>query len=147
MKSFPTLRRWLSVAICIAVFAGVIAVIAWPGGPSEVTNRATADDSQSSLARAWPMFGGSLSRNMVNTVDRNMPTSWSVDPGKMKNIKWSAKLGSRSYAGPTVAGGHVYVGTNRAAPRTPPVPGDKGVIRCRHSTTPLPRSEDLFVAR
>jgi outer membrane protein assembly factor BamB len=130
MKSYPTLRRWLSAVISIAVFAGVIAVVAWPGSSPQTANRAQADDSQSSMARAWPMFGGSLSRNMVNTVDKNMPTEWSVEPGKMKNIKWSAKLGSRSYSGPSVAGGQVYVGTNRAAPRTPAVPGDKGVLRC-----------------
>jgi outer membrane protein assembly factor BamB len=130
MKSYPTLRRWLAAAICLAVFSGVIAVIAWSGGGPQTVNRAQADDTQSGMARAWPMFGGSPSRNMVNTVEKNMPTSWSVEPNKFKNVKWSAALGSRSYAGPTVSGGQVYVGTNRAAPRTPPVPGDKGVMRC-----------------
>src|SRR5207244_891386 len=43
-----------------------------------------------------PMFGGTPQRNMVNTVDKNVPTQWSigdVDEKKSKkpvNIKWVA---------------------------------------------------------
>jgi outer membrane protein assembly factor BamB len=88
------------------------------------------DDKKPSAGPSWPTFGGTLARNMVNPSEKNMPTEWSVEEGKHKNIKWSAKLGSRSYAGPSIAGGKVFVGTNRAADREPPVPGDKGVVRC-----------------
>src|SRR5713226_8247903 len=37
---------------------------------------------------AWPMFGGTPRRNLVNTADKNMPTTWVVEEGKQKNIKW-----------------------------------------------------------
>ena len=38
----------------------------------------------------WPLFGGTPSRNMVNLIDKNVPTEWSVEEGKEKNIKWKA---------------------------------------------------------
>jgi outer membrane protein assembly factor BamB len=130
MKSYPTLRRWFAAILSAAVLAGALAVVAWSNRSPSVLNQARADDTNSSMARVWPMFGGHLDRNMVNTVDKNMPVSWDITPGKMKNIKWVAPLGSRSYGGPSIADGKVFVGTNRAAPRNPAVPGDKGVIRC-----------------
>src|SRR5258708_4743272 len=76
---------------------------------------------------SWPMFGGTPARNLVNTVEKNMPTDWSVEEGKFKNIKWSAALGGRAYGGVVVAGGRVYVGTNNEEPRDPKVKGPKGV--------------------
>jgi outer membrane protein assembly factor BamB len=60
----------------------------------------------------WPMFGGTPSRNMVNVTDKNIPTTWNVEDGKRKNIKWVADLGSYSYSGPIIADGKVFVGTN-----------------------------------
>ena len=129
MNSYPTLRRWLAAAVAGTVFAGLMLLANWSG--RSTPDQARAADEKSTLAQAWPLFGGSLSRNMVNTVETNMPTQWSADEGKFKNIKWVAKLGSRSYGGPVIAGGKVYVGTNRAAgKREPPVTGDKGVVMC-----------------
>jgi outer membrane protein assembly factor BamB len=130
MNSYPTLRRWLSGLICVSVFVVALAVGVWPGDPGRDSCQVRAEGVNSSMARMWPLFGGSPSRNMVNLRETNMPTEWSVEPNKEKNIKWVAKLGSRSYGGPVVADGKIYVGTNRAAPRQPPVPGDKGVIMC-----------------
>jgi outer membrane protein assembly factor BamB len=60
----------------------------------------------------WPMFGGTPSRNMANTIDKNIPTTWSVE--EKTNIKWVAEVGSHSYGGPVVADGKVFVGTNNA---------------------------------
>jgi outer membrane protein assembly factor BamB len=116
----------------MSVFVLAIAIVGggWFGRSPTGALQAKVDDTASSMARMWPLFGGTLSRNMVNLVEKNMPQEWSVEPGKEKNIKWVAKLGSRSYGGPVVAGSKVYVGTNRAAPQDPPVPGDKGVIQC-----------------
>jgi outer membrane protein assembly factor BamB len=130
MKRYPTLGRWLAAALTVSVFAGVFALTLSTGPSPEIAGRAKADEVRSEMARMWPTFGGSLNRNMVNTIDKNMPTDWSVEQGKQKNVKWVAALGSRSYGGPSIAGGKIFVGTNRAAPRTPPVPGDKGVVRC-----------------
>jgi outer membrane protein assembly factor BamB len=128
MKAYPHLRRWLSAGVTALVFAAVVAWTVWSGRASDRDARAAADKGKA--AHSWPLFGGSLGRNMVNTVERNMPTSWDVTPGKEKHVKWVAKLGTRSYSGPVIVGGKVFVGTNRAAPRTPPIPGDKGVLRC-----------------
>jgi outer membrane protein assembly factor BamB len=48
-------------------------------------------------------------RNMVNLVERNLPTSWSTEEGKLKNIKWVADLGGKSLGQPIVANGRVFV--------------------------------------
>jgi outer membrane protein assembly factor BamB len=74
------------------------------------------------------MFGGTPQRNMVNTVDKNMPIDWSVEDGKRKNIKWIADLGSYCYGGPIIADGKVFVGTNNANPRDKSVKGLKAVL-------------------
>jgi outer membrane protein assembly factor BamB len=76
------------------------------------------------------MFGGTASRNMVNTVDTNLPSDWSVKKGRQKNIKWVVKLGSVAYGGPVIADGKVFVATNNEKPRDPKVKGDKGVLLC-----------------
>ena len=77
-----------------------------------------------------PMFGGTINRNLANTVEKNIPATWSIEAGKTQNVKWSAKLGGVSYAGPVIAGGRVFVGTNNENPRDPAVKGDKGVLMC-----------------
>lgn len=76
----------------------------------------------------WPMFGGTLERNMVNTVDKNIATDWAVEEGKRKNIKWQATLGSKCYGGPVIADGKVFVGTNNDNPRDPKATGKKAVV-------------------
>jgi outer membrane protein assembly factor BamB len=76
----------------------------------------------------WPMWGGAPERNMVNKVERNIPSSWDVETGR--NVKWSARLGSQSYGNPVISDGRVLVGTNNQAERRPGATGDKGVIMC-----------------
>jgi outer membrane protein assembly factor BamB len=76
------------------------------------------------------MAGCSLSRNPVNTKDKNIPTEWSTEDGQQKNINWKAKLGKVTYGGPVIAGGKIFVGTNNDAPRDPAVKGDRGIIMC-----------------
>jgi outer membrane protein assembly factor BamB len=75
----------------------------------------------------WPMFGGTPQRNMVNLVDRNVPTDWSIEAGKYKNVKWIADLGDHAYCGPVVANGAVYVGAG-AKPGDPNAKGDWAVL-------------------
>src|SRR6266566_4316498 len=79
----------------------------------------------SAFAADHTMFGGTPVRNMV-TDEKNPPTQWDV--AKNINIKWTADLGSKSYAGPTVAEGVVYVGTNNEAQKDPKEIGDRGVL-------------------
>ena len=80
------------------------------------------------FAADWPMWGGTPERNMVNTVEKNIPDTWDVTTGK--NIKWIAQLGSMSYGNPVIAGGKIFVGTNNRCERQPTVKGDKGVVMC-----------------
>src|SRR5207253_11322211 len=99
------------------------------------TGSAFAADEKA--VQGWTMFGGSVSRNFVNTFERNVPSDWSIEPGSEKKIKWSADLGSKAYGGPIIAGGKVFVGTNNKKPHNPrdvdkgsKEPLDKGIIMC-----------------
>jgi outer membrane protein assembly factor BamB len=88
------------------------------------------------------MFGGTPQRNMVNTVERNLPAEW--DLKTKKNIKWVAEIGSQSYGNPVVQGGKIFLGTNNGGLKNPrdgrkpdnAKPGDqliavdKGVLMC-----------------
>src|SRR5690349_15908263 len=115
MKAYPALRRWAAALATAVVFAGLVAVVAWTGG-------ATSKDAQpreGAKQTAWPMFGGHLSRNMVNTTDRGVPVEFDPAKDKLKNIIWKADLGSKAYGGPIVADGKVFIGTNNQNPRDP----------------------------
>ena len=81
--------------------------------------------SITSAAEEIALWGGTLSRNMVSD-EKNIPASWDLGTGE--NIKWTAELGSQSYAGPLVIGGKVFVGTNNKALRNPKLTGDRGNI-------------------
>lgn len=63
------------------------------------------------------MFGGTVSRNMVNLTAKGIPGKF--DPEDKSVLLWKSDLGSKAYGGPTVAGGRVYVGTNNQRPRNP----------------------------
>jgi outer membrane protein assembly factor BamB len=122
MKAYPSLRRALSAAATVIVFAGVLAALTW-------TNRlASGPADQAASRRDWPLFGGSVARNLVNTFDKHVPDSW--DAETKKRIKWIVPLGSKAYGGPVVAGGKIFIGTNNEAPRNPAIKGDKGILMC-----------------
>ena len=55
-----------------------------------------------------------------------VPATFKVDDV----VKWRAQLGSRSYAGPIVAGGKIFVGTNNENPRDPQHQGDRSILMC-----------------
>jgi outer membrane protein assembly factor BamB len=76
------------------------------------------------------MYGGSPQRNLVNLREKNLPTTWDTQEGSRKNVKWIARLGSRAYGCPVIAGGKVFIGTNNENPRNPAIQGDKGVMAC-----------------
>ena len=99
----------------------------------------------------WPMFGGTPSRNMVNPHDalpplpRNAPDAADLANAWEPWLRWKADLGTHTYAGPVVAGGRVYVGTNNQRPRNKrdtrrtddgeDEPLDKGVLMCFDAPT------------
>jgi outer membrane protein assembly factor BamB len=108
----------------LAYFASKEPVTAW-GTPSPGPVKSSAPALE---GRDWTMFGGTHSRNMVNTVERNMPTEWDIKTGT--NIKWKVELGSQSYGNPVIANGKIFLGTNNDSPRDPNIKGDKGIIYC-----------------
>jgi outer membrane protein assembly factor BamB len=71
------------------------------------------------------LFGAFPTRNMVSS-ETGLPTKWDVKTGA--NVKWTQAVGSQSYAGPVVADGKVFIGTNNEGVRNPKIKGDKGVV-------------------
>jgi outer membrane protein assembly factor BamB len=135
MQSYPTLRRWLAGAVTLLIFGAVLAVVLVNGLGNRSDNVRADVPAARSEGRSWPMFGGSLQRNLVNLVEKDIATEWSTTEGEQKNIKWSAKLGSKAYGGPVISGGKIFIGTNNDNPRDPKIKGDKGVIMCFDEAT------------
>jgi hypothetical protein len=132
MKAHSSAKRVLSVGVTVAVFGVVVALVAWPGGPQVGSDQALAEQAKAEAVKVWPMFGGTSGRNMVNTVDKNIPSTWDAKSGK--NMKWSVPLGSRAYGGPIIAAGKIFVGTNNEKARNPAVKGDRGILMCFRET-------------
>jgi outer membrane protein assembly factor BamB len=78
-------------------------------------------------AQDWPMWGGTVQRNMTSAM-KALPDSWDARNGT--NIKWKAPIGSSSNGNPVVADGKIFLGTNNGNPRNPQITGDKGVLMC-----------------
>jgi outer membrane protein assembly factor BamB len=89
-----------------------------------------APDAKAALERA--MFGNTFSRNMVSD-EKGLPGDWDVKTGR--NVKWWADVGSQAYAGPVIAGGKVFVGTNNDGVRNPALLNDRGVVMAFAETT------------
>lgn len=79
----------------------------------------------SHVEKDWPMWGGTMDRNMVSNM-KGLPDTF--DLAKKENIRWVATLGSQSYGNPVVAEGVVLVGTNNEGLRDPKQGGDRGVL-------------------
>ncbi|MCP4664273.1 MAG: PQQ-binding-like beta-propeller repeat protein [bacterium] len=71
------------------------------------------------------MFGHTPARNMASD-ETGLPAEWDIEAGR--NVKWSAEVGSQSYAGPVIFGGKVFVGTNNEGKRNQKLTGDRGVV-------------------
>jgi outer membrane protein assembly factor BamB len=127
MNSYPALRRWLSAFAAVLV-VGVATVIAVSSGRGPDADQAAGE--KEAKGHAWPLFGGSVSRNMVNTVEKDIPVKWDIEKAKDGGVLWSADLGSKAYGGPVVADGKVFVGTNNENPKDPKIEGDKGILMC-----------------
>jgi outer membrane protein assembly factor BamB len=128
MKTLSNYRHVLSLAATALVFTAVFGVVTLHSSP-DASSRTANDAAKSD----WPMYGGDLSRDLVNLKSKGLPTTW--DTVKGENILWSVELGSKAYGGPIVAGGRIFVGTNNANPRDPSIEGDKGVLMCFDQAT------------
>src|SRR4051794_9513660 len=126
MKPDRTLRRWLSAAATVMVFALILVLAASPGRLRSGT--APQAEQAKPGTHSWPLFGGTVQRNLVNTFEHNIASDWNV--ASKQHIRWVAALGSKAYGGPIVAGGKIFVGTNNDRPRNPAVTGDKGIVMC-----------------
>ncbi|MEI6326084.1 MAG: PQQ-binding-like beta-propeller repeat protein, partial [Gemmataceae bacterium] len=134
-KSQPK-KNGLLAAVTMVVFGGTLGWVFWGNDTSLAVNTPAAKPLvRRDLVRNWPMFGGTLSRNLVNLVEKNVPTEWSVEAGKEQNIDWSVELGSKAYGGPVISGGKIFIGTNNDKPRDPKITGDKGILMCLDEAT------------
>jgi outer membrane protein assembly factor BamB len=125
MIPYPALRRWLSALVTLGLLGAVLTVGSLVRSGEQDKAAGVAPEHK---VYPWPLFGGSVSRNMVNTIERGMPTEW--DLKDKKHVRWVADLGSKSYGGPIVADGKVFIGTNNEKPRDPKIKGDKGIVMC-----------------
>jgi outer membrane protein assembly factor BamB len=134
MKSSPRLRRWVSIVGTGAVLGLAVAILSCQRPAPDLSAAAKEGEKEKGAKkggeRAWPLWGGTVQRNLVNLFETNVPTEWSVVAGKEKNIKWSVDLGSKAYGGPIVVGGKIFIGTNNNRPRNKDVTGDKGILMC-----------------
>jgi outer membrane protein assembly factor BamB len=128
MTSTPALRRWLALGGTLAVFVAVVGLLAVRKKGPERANAA----EEKKAGRDWPLWGGTVQRNLVNLVEKGIATDWAVPKGedKGRNIKWWIPLGTKAYGGPTIAGGKIFIGTNNERPRDKDIRGDKGVLMC-----------------
>ena len=79
----------------------------------------------------WPMWGGTVHRNMVNpTTKIGLDFEPNEDPAQGKKVLWVAQLGSQTYGNPVVAKGKVFVGTNNGGKHRPKHKGDRGCVLC-----------------
>jgi outer membrane protein assembly factor BamB len=115
MTALPSLRRTAAALLAVTVVA--VAMYLYSGGNPAITPNPVEAGAPKSGKYDWPMFGGTAHRNMANENAKGLPTAWSVEEGEVKNVKWSADLGSKAYGGPIVAEGHVFIGTNNQNPR------------------------------
>ena len=101
-------RKPLALALLLALLGGGTALLT--GAPAAVERA---------------MFGNTFSRNMASG-EKGLPGDWDVKTGR--NVKWWADVGSQAYAGPSILGGKVFVGTNNDGLRNPALPNDRGVV-------------------
>ncbi len=119
MNTYPAIKRIFAAGLTLTLL-GVAAYLLTrnggnPDGPPGDINPVAAQEKGAS--QDWIMYGGTPSRNMVNTSAKGLPIEWDVDAKKPVNIKWVANLGSKAYGGPIIAGGRVIIGTNNQNPR------------------------------
>ena len=106
----------MRVSVILAAFALGFAIVASTPAADDAAYDPIAEASKALSAMNVkptdsPQMGLSHFRNNVSGA-KNIPTEWDVAKGK--NVKWSAKLGSQTYATPVVANGKVFAGTNNA---------------------------------
>jgi outer membrane protein assembly factor BamB len=128
----PTARRVIATVVVLAASSCLLALDNPEYDPVAEAARALA--KMNVRPGDSPQFGVSPLRNNVSTA-RNIPVRWDAATGL--NVKWSAKLGSRTYGSPVVANGKVFIGTNNAGGYVPRFPANVnlGVLICFDEAT------------
>jgi outer membrane protein assembly factor BamB len=121
------MQTMLRLIVMIATMAGAAAL-----SFSRDAERSGAERvAEQPPVAAQATFGNGPGRNMVNLVDKAVPTSWSVEKDRPVNLKWSADLGKQCFSGAVVHEGRVFVGTDNERPRDPALKGKKmAVLMC-----------------
>lgn len=141
--------RSYSFVACFLVLAMCgIGVAIYFSPPRQVVADAPSSQPAPASKGDHTMFGGTPGRNFVNLHETGLSHEFPKDEGDPKvrvlggRLKWKETLGSRSYGGPIVAGGKIFVGTNNASPRNKRDRGrptdddaegpaiDKGILMC-----------------
>jgi outer membrane protein assembly factor BamB len=152
MRSFSKFDSLVFAAVALTVFGMIHLSVASAADEAAVSkssaSASSADeklpiDPKASQIRPgdWNQWGGSPVRN--NTPDgKNIPTDWKVgdideDTGvwkkeTSKNVKWVARLGTKSNGNAVVANGKVFIGTNNGGGYLKRYPSsvDLGVLLC-----------------
>jgi outer membrane protein assembly factor BamB len=141
MRSSSQLKVWIAAAGAASVVIGLLVIngLQSAGTKDKPTDKPSPDPKpvgkgsdkkpEWDTSDNWHMFGGTPDRNMVSPHAKGLPVEFSVEPGDFKNVLWSADLGSKSYAGPIVHGGRIFLGTNNRKPRDKKLAGiDLGVL-------------------
>ncbi|MCA9262966.1 MAG: PQQ-binding-like beta-propeller repeat protein [Planctomycetales bacterium] len=116
--------------------ADELRVAANPEPDTAAAEEPAAESGASQLVGDWPMWGGSVHRNMVNgSTGLSFDFEPSAEPQGGKHVLWTARLGSQTYANPVVVNGKVYVGTNNGGEYRPQHKGDRGCVLCFDTKT------------
>ena len=87
---------------------------------SRPTPRSTAEQD-------WPLFGGTVQRNLVNLVEKNMPDRLERRAGRREERQVvGRRWAPRPTAARSSAGGKIFIGTNNDEPRNPAITGRQG---------------------
>jgi len=117
--------RFFFISLLVCVLVSVLGATSRddPASPAAVKSNPTA---------AVEPKDGRLSRNMVNTVEKNIPADWNVQEGATKNVKWAVKIGTgrTGYLPPAISDGKVFLAANNSGPSDPKVKGKKAVLKC-----------------
>ena len=116
-------------AILFSPLLASLLVLAFCGGPGAAAppsdGASRPRQAVSDANGSWPMWGGTIHRNMVSPAKGLVGT---FDPETGQNVLWTAKLGSQTYGNPVVAAGKLFIGSNNDAEYRPQHVGDRGCL-------------------
>src|SRR5260370_41525749 len=77
--------RFVSIALFVCL---PLLFVGWAESSRPTGGVVRAEDA------VQPATDARFSRNMANSVDKNIPAEWSVEENARKNINWAVKIGN-----------------------------------------------------